>query len=518
MTKRGISMHQLREILRLHYEIGLKDREIARSQAVSHVTVGDIVKRFERTDLIWPLPDDVGDAVLHRHLYPGHVGRPRLRPEPDWAQVHQELRRKGVTLELLWREYRAAHPLGYEYSQFCARYRQYQGRVDLVMRKHHVPGQHCYVDYAGPTVPILDPKTGSVQSAQVFVAVLGFSQYVFADLHPQQTTAWWVRGHVDAFTYFGGVPRIVVPDNAKPLVTKAERFDVTLNRTYQAFAAHYGVAIVPARPRKPRDKGPAEAGVLLVERWILARLRHERFTNWDRARAAVHTLLDALNAHPFQKLPGSRASLWQEERPALDPLPGTAYEDAEWRMAKVHRDYHIEVDRHYYSVPYRLVGQPVEIRVTATLVECFHDHQRVASHSRLLRDTYHTLPEHMPPAHRAMTLDWNAAYFQQRAAAIGPETARLFTAILDRAVVPEQVFRRCQGILQFARTIPPAQMEKAATRALQAEAFSYRAVKAFCRVTDDPIPDRSQPGAHENLRGSEYFGSLHSPERSSPSV
>lgn len=304
MTKRGISMHQLREILRLHYEMGLKDREIARSQGVSHVTVGDIVKRFERTDLVWPLPDDASDPVLHRHLYPGNLGRPRQRPEPNWAQVHQELRQKGTTLELLWREYRAVHPAGYEYSQFCARYRQYQGRVDLVLRKHHVPGQHCYVDYAGPTVPILDPHTGSVQAAQVFVAVLGYSQYVFADLHPQQTTAWWIRGHVDAFAYFGGVPRIVVPDNAKPLVTKVERFDVTLNRTYQAFAAHYGVAIVPARPRKPRDKGPAEAGVLLVERWILARLRHEPFTNWETARAAVRTLLDPLNAHPFQKLPG----------------------------------------------------------------------------------------------------------------------------------------------------------------------------------------------------------------------
>ena len=506
MTKRGITMHQLREVLRLHYEIGLKDREIARSQGISHGTVADIVRRFERATLPWPLSADMSDTLLHRLLYPSPAGRPPVRPEPDWSQVHHELRRKGMTLELVWREYRVLHANGYEYSQFCARYRQYQKRLDLVLRKPHQPGQHCYVDYAGPTVPIYDPKTGEVQGAQVFVAVLGYSQYVFADLHPQQTTAWWVRGHMDAFAFFEGVPRIVVPDNAKAVVTKAERFDVTLNRTYQAFATHYGVAIVPARPYRPRDKGPAEAGVLLVERWILARLRHERFESWDTARAAVRRLLEPLNAHPFQKLPGSRASLWQEERPALDPLPRTPYEEAEWRLGKVHRDYHIEVDRHYYSVPYRLVGESVEIRVTATLVECFHDHQRVATHPRLARDTYHTVPDHMPPAHRAMTADWNAPYFQRQADNIGPETARLIQTVLAQAVLPEQVFRRCQGILQLARSRPVAQMEQAAMRAVQAGALSYRAIKAFCTDAETPHSDRSTPGSHENLRGSDYFG------------
>ncbi len=505
MTKRGIAMHRLREILRLHYDLGLTDRAISRALGVSHATVADIVRRFERSPYTWPVGEDLADSVLHQRLYPGNVGRPRMRPEPDWATVHQELRRKGVTLETLWREYRAVHATGYEYSQFCAHYRQYQRRVDLVLRKIHLPGQHCYVDYAGPTVPILDPKTGMVQSAQVFVAVLGYSNYTFADLHPQQTTAWWIRGHVDAFAYFHGVPRIIVPDNAKPLVTKAERFEVTLNRTYQAFATHYGVAIVPARVRKPRDKGPAEAGVLLVERWILAHLRHEQFVSWDTARARVRMLLDRLNAHPFQKLPGSRASLWQEERPALRPLPIQAFDDESWRVAKVHPDYHIEVDHHYYSVPFRLVGERVDVRVTATLVECFHDHLRVASHPRLTRDVYHTVPEHMPPAHRAMTLDWNPDYFRQRAAAIGPDTARLIDMILDRAVVPEQVFRRCQGILALAQRLPVAQFEAVAQRAITAGSVSYRAVKAFCGDIADPTPERSSPGTHANVRGATYF-------------
>ncbi len=504
MTKRGITMQHIREILRLHYELRLSHRAIARARQISHVTVGEVIGRFERAGASWPLADDVSDTVLHHRLYPGHQGRPPARPEPDWARVHQELRRKGVTLQLLWSEYRAHIPEGgYEYSQFCARYRRYQQRLDLVLRKPYRPGVHCFVDYAGPTVPIIDPHTGTSQSGQVFVAVLGYSNYTFADLHPQQTTGWWIRGHVAAFAAFGGVPQIVVPDNAKPLVTKAERFEVTLNRTYQAFAAHYGVAIVPARVRKPQDKAPAEAGVLLVERWILARLRHERFVSWEVARARVRALLAELNAHPFQKLEGSRQSLWQEERPVLAPLPTEAYEDQEWRIATVHRDYHIEVDHHYYSVPYRLVGEQVDVRITVATVECFHDHQRVASHPRLIRDRWHTLPDHMPPAHRAMTEDWNPGYFQGRAAQIGPQTAALVAAIFARAVAPEQMFRRCQGILGLTHTYTPAQLEQAATQALRAGALSYRAVKAFCEAAASPSVPTSP--THANVRGADYY-------------
>ena len=454
-------------------------------------------------------PDTVSDTALRQQLYPGNLGRPKTRPEPDWATVHQELRHKGVTLALLWSEYHETHPTGYQYSQFCDRYKAYQQRVDVVLRKHYHPGEHCFVDYAGPTVPIYDPVTGAVQAAQVFVAVLGYSNYTFVDLHPQQTTPWWIRGHVDAFAYFGGVPKIVVPDNPKPLVTHVERFDAILNRTYQAFAAHYSVAIVPARPRKPRDKAAAEAGVLLAERRILAKLRHERLVGWDGARERVRQLLDALNAHPFQKLEGSRRSWWeQEERAALAPLPAERFEDEAWRVATVHRDYHIEVDRRYYSVPYRLVGAKVDVRITATLVECFHDHVRVASHPRITTDHWHTLPEHMPPAHRAMTQDWNAESFQRRAGQIGPHTARLITTILDRAQIPEQFFRRCQGILGLARTYSPTVLEQAAQRALQAESFAVRAVHAYCEaVQHAAAAPRPTVPSHENVRGSAYYNS-----------
>ncbi len=506
MTKRGLAMHQIREILRLHYELGLSDRAIARAQGISHATVGDLVGRFDRTAIGWPMPGDLSDSVLQRQLYPSHGGRPQGRPEPNWGVVHQELGRKGVTLQLLWSEYMEVHPTGLQYAQFCAKYRPYQKRIDWVLRKVYTPGEHCFVDYAGPTLTVIDPVTGDIQAGQRFVAVLGFSRYTFADVHPQQTTGWWIRGHMAAFQFFGGVPRVVVPDNPKALVTKAERFDVTLNRTYLAFARHYGVAIVPARVRRPRDKGHAEAGVPWVERWILAKLRHERLMGWDVARDRVATLLEALNAHPFQKLEGSRQRLWGQERPSLAPLPSTPFEDEAWRVATVYRDYHIEVDRHYYSVPYALAGQSVEVRITTTTIECFHDRIRVASHPRQIRNSYHTIPDHMPPAHRAMTERWNTPYFLQQAQAVGPHTAQWVDRLLRQAVIPEQAYRRCQGILRLVETHSQPILEQAASRANQSGADSYRAVKAFClaastAAASSPSPRRS----HENVRGPQYY-------------
>ena len=503
---KGLPMYRVREILRLHYELHLSDRAIARAHGLHHSTVSDLLRRFESEGGQWPLPAEMTDRALHQWLYRGHAGRPKRRPEPDWAEIHAELRRKGVTLQLLWQEYRAQHPDGYQYSRFCDRYRQYVKTLDVVLRKTYRPGEYAFVDYAGPTVPIVHPKTGEIQAAQVFVAVLGYSHYTFVELHPQQTTAWWIRGHVHALEYFGGVPKIIVPDNPKPLVSQVERFDVQLNRSYQEFATHYGAAIVPARPRKPRDKAPVEAGVLLVERWILAALRHARFVGWDHAQQRVRELLDRLNARPFQKWAGSRRTLWEEERRALAPLPATAYQYAEWRTATVHRDYHVEVDRRYYSVPYQLVGQRVDVRLSATTVECFQAGERVASHPRDPRVRWHTRPEHMPPHHRAVQQGWDPALFRRQAAAMGPHTHQLIDTILTRAVVPQQVFRRCQGILALAQRYSPEVLEMAAQRAVQAEAYSYGAVQAFCAATaNDGVAPASRP-PHANVRGPQYFG------------
>ena len=508
MTKRGLRMQQIREILRLHYEGGRSAREIARAYGVSHTTVGDVVGRFERTGQSWPVPADQTDTALARLLYPGNLGRPRVRPEPDWATIHQELARKGVTLQLLWAEYREVHPTGLGYAQFCEKYRAFHRTVDYVMRKVYQPGEYCFVDYAGPTLPVVDPGTGEVQPGQIFVAVLGYSRYTYVAVHPQQTTAWWIRGQVDAFAYFGGVPRIVVPDNPKPLVTRAERFDVTLNRTYQAFGEHYGVAIIPARVRAPKDKAPAEAGVLLAERWILARLRHERLLGWDAVHTRVATLLEVLNARPFQKLPGSRQSLWRDhERTALTPLPPTAFVDQRWRAAKVPPDYHVEAEHAYYSVPYTLVGQAVEVRITAATVEVFHDRQRVASHPRRPAGHHATVVAHMPPAHQAVQRGGDLDALQRRADAVGPHTAALFAAWLAPARVPQQIFRRCQGVLGLVPRFGAGIVEQAAARALRAGSPSYGALAAFCQAeaAAADAPAAGTAGAHANVRGRSYY-------------
>jgi len=389
---------------------------------------------------------------------------------------------------------------------FCERYRRYRQTLDVVLRKVYRPGEFCFVDYAGDTVPVIHPRTGEIQRAHVFVAILAYSNYTFLDLHPQETTEWWIRGHQDAFAAFGGVPRIVVPDNPRPLVTQADRFDVMLNRSYQEFAAHYGVAVIPARPRRPRDKGKVEAAVLLTERWVLAALRHTRLVGWEEAREQVKRLQARLNQRPFQKWPGCRATLWAtEERPALRPLPAQPYEYARWHVAKVGRDYHIEVERAYYSVPYRYVGMVVEVRITATLVECFHGGTRIASHPRNPQQRWHTLREHMPPHHQAVVDGWNPDTWRRRAAAIGPQTARLIETILARAGIPEQVFRRCQGIVALGHQYPPAVLEAAAERALQAETLSYRAVKDLCAwIQSHPAPRPSGP-THANVRGAAYY-------------
>lgn len=319
-------MRKLREILRLHFEVHLSQRAIARAQGIDHVTVSDVLRRFAQAGLSWPLPADLTDAALEQRLYPGNAGRPKRRPEPDWATVHAELRRKGVTLQLLWQEYRQQCPEGYGYSLFCERYRRYRQTLDVVLRKGYRPGALCFVDYAGDTVPVIHPRTGEIQRAHVFVAILAYSHDTFIDLHPQETTEWWIRGHQDAFAAFRGVPRIVVPDNPRPLVTQADRFDVVLNRSYQACAAHYGVAVIPTRPRRPRDKGKVEAAVLLTERWVLAALRHTRLVGWEGAREQVKHWQDRLNQRPFQKWPGCRATLWAtEERSVLRPLPAQPY-------------------------------------------------------------------------------------------------------------------------------------------------------------------------------------------------
>jgi transposase len=392
-------MRQVREGLRLKWACGLSDRKIAQSVRVSRPTVAEYVRRAQAAGLSWPLPDTLDDTALERRLFTTAAPTPiAKRPTPDWAIVHQELKRKGVTLLLLWQEYKASTPTGLQYSQFCEAYRQWAGQLDLVMRQSHRAGETLFVDYAGQTMPVINALTGEIRPAAIFIAVLGASNYTYAEATWTQSLPDWIGSHVRTFAALGGVPQVVVPDNLKAAVSRAHRYEPTLTRTYAELAQHYGVAIVPARPARPRDTAKVEVGVQVVERWILARLRHHTFFSLPELNTAIADLLMALNQRPFKKLPGSRQSVFESlDRPALRPLPAQPYAYAEWKLARVNIDYHVEVEGHYYSVPYSLVKQQLDVRRSAQVVELVHKGNRVASHQRsLLKGRHTTVDAHMP--------------------------------------------------------------------------------------------------------------------------
>jgi transposase/DNA replication protein DnaC len=374
-------MRKVAEVLRLHFELGWSQRQIARSSCLSTSTVHEYVLRFQAAGLGWPLPAGWGEAELVAALHPvsAPAARPPSRAQPEFARVQAEMQAsKHTTLQLLWEEYRAAEPAGYTYSRYCHLYRRWLKQGELVLRQNHRPGEKLFTDWAGATIPIYDPATGDADPASIFVAVLGASNYTWAEAFINQTLTSWLAGHVHAFEFFGGVPEMVVPDNPRTAVTRAHRYEPDLNPSYQQMALHYGVGVLPARPYKPRDKAKVESGVLVVERWIVAALRHRRFHSLAELNLAIRELLDRLNQRPFKKRPGSRASLFAElDQPALRPLPAQPFELAEWRMATVNIDYHIQFDHAFYSVPYHLARQKVEVRATAETIEIFHRGQRV---------------------------------------------------------------------------------------------------------------------------------------------
>jgi transposase len=426
--------------------------------------------------------------------------------------LHQELQsHKHLTRQLLWEEYRQAHPEGYGYSRFCELYQQWRQRQEVVLRQTHWAGEKLFVDWAGDTVPIHDPTTGEVRPAAVFVAVLGASSYTFALAAPSQELPHWIGAHVAAFEFFGGVTELVVPDNCRTGVHRACRYEPDLNPTYQEMASHYGVAVVPARPYKPRDKAKAESGVLLVERWILAALRKRRFFSLAELNQAIAELLEGLNQRPFRKREGSRASLFAAlDQPVLRPLPAERYQFGAWQRARVNIDYHVEVDRHYYSVPYPLTGQAVEVRLSATTVEIFHRSVRVASHARSYQ-AYQatTVAEHRPKSHQKH-LEWTPSRLIEWARTVGPATAGLFEQILASKPHPEMGYRSCLGVLRLARQYSLERVEAAAKRALHLRACSYQSVKSMLERQLDRLPLEQTPAPrvpleHPNLRGAAYF-------------
>ena len=504
---------KLKEVLRLH-SLGLSQHNIARSCSISQSTVHEYVSAAEVAGIKWPLPEDWDDQQIEKTLFPQRPALAvwRKHPEPDWPQVHQELQtHKDLTLQLVWQEGRESHPEGYAYSRFCDLYRRWLKKLDLVLRQEHRAGEKMFVDYAGATIPIYDPQTGEVQPAAVFVAVLGASSYTFAEATSGQDLRNWIGSHIRAFEFFSGVVEVVVPDNLKSAVTHPSYYEPELNPTYRDLGEHYGVAIIPARPYRPRDKAKAEAGVQVVQRWIVAALRKHKFFSLAEANQAIAGLLVRLNQRPFRKREGSRATLFaQLDRPALKPLPATRYEFGKWKTARVNIDYHIEVERHYYSVPYALVHQNVDARLTVDTLEILHRGMRVASHVRSYEaGKATTLTEHRPKAHQRY-VDQTPSRLMEDAQQVGPYTGQLVEATLAAKPHPEMGYRSCLGILRLAKTYPVERMEAACQRALRARAYNFQSVASILKNQLDRLPlpgDPPVPPAveHDNIRGADYF-------------
>jgi transposase len=503
-------MRKIKEVLRLH-AAGFSDRAIAQSLQISHSTVRQYRERAAAAGLSWPLPPELGEAALEARLFPPAPSSAAERTLPEWDHIQRELRRDGVTLQLLWLEYKEAHPDGLQYSQFCARFRQWKGGVDRVLRQAHKAGEKVFVDFAGQTVEVICRESGEVRPAQIFVGVLGASNYTYAEALESQELAEWIGAHVRMYAFFGGVPHLTVPDNLKAGVRQACYYEPDLNPTYQEMAAHYGTTVLPTRVAKPKDKAKVEVGVQIVERWILARLRNHTFFSLAELNQQIRRLLDELNERPFQKIEGSRRTLFESlDRPALLPLPERRYEYAEWKKARVNIDYHIDVLGHYYSVPHTLVRAVVEVRIAQSTVEVFHDGRRVAAHVRGRRKGgFTTLAAHRPKAHQKH-LEWTPSRLIRWAEQTGPSTGRLVEQILADRPHPEQGYRACLGLLRLGQRHGADRLEAACRRALAIRGTSYRSVKSILQSGLDRIPLEGQtalalPQAHEHVRGATYY-------------
>jgi transposase len=499
-----LSVRKIREVLRLKSEARLSDRQIAAVLGSARSTVQECLKRARTAGLSWPLPE-LTDEELQERLYPRAASVLRY-PTPDFEAIQRELATKGVTRMLLWQEYKAAHPDGCQYSAFCRDYDAWLGRQDAVMRFEHTPGEKLFVDYAGKTMAVVDRHTGEVKVAEVFVAALGASHYTYVEATLTQTVADWLGAHVRALEYFGGLPRAIVPDNLKSGVHRACRYEPDLNPSYQDFAEHYGVAILPARVRKPRDKAKVEVGVQGVERWIMAPLRHRTFFSLGELNAALREQLEPYNERPLSRELGTRRSRFIElDRPALRPLPVQRYEFASWKRAKVFLDYHIEHERHYYSVPYRLIGKSVDLRITAHTIEVFYRGQAVARHMKGSGSRrFITEPGHRPERHRAV-IEMSHERLLERAEAIGTATATLLREQTARRVHPEEALRACLGILRLAHDFSAGALEDACKRALELKTYSYRAVRTLIIAPASPPPTSTPTPTHDNVRGADYF-------------
>lgn len=512
MAKARLLMRKIKEVLRLKFELGCGGREIARSCGISHSTVLDYLGRAEATGVRWPLPEGLTETALEERLFASPAA-PLSRDLPDFQQVYDELRtfkKFNLTLTQLWVEYKERRPSGYQYTQFCEHYRRWQKKLDYVMRQEHRAGEKVFVDYT-QGLDITDPKTGELVPTQLFVAVWGHSNYTYAEASASEKLPCWISSHVRAFSYFGCVPRAVVPDNLKSGVKSPDYYDPEINPTYAELAAHYGTAVLPARRQKPRDKAKVEGGVLLSQRWLLAVLRHRTFFSLAEMNAAIRELLERLNGRKLRRLQKSRRELFEvADKPAALALPQREYQFAEWVKARVNIDYHVEANRHCYSVPYGLIHEVLDLRLTATTMEAFRKGERVAAHARsYVIGAPTTLKEHMPPEHRHYA-EWTPTRILAWAGKAGPSTAALAEKIMASKAFPEQGYRACLGIIRLGQRFGTERLEGACGRALRFNAVSYRSVKSILALGLDQQAERKPAQQttlpfHENIRGGDYY-------------
>lgn len=506
-------MRQFRQVLRLKHEAGLSNRTIARACSVGVGTVSNYVRKAAEVGLSWPLPAELDDAALEKMVFPAPPPRGTPRPLPEYAWIHQELRRPGVTLQLLWHEYLEIHPSGYRYTQFCDRYRQWRAKLRPSMRQVHRAGEKSFVDFSGKRPHLVDRHRGEIVLVELFVGVLGASSYTYAEAIPTQELEHWISAHEAMLEYFGGSTEIWVPDQLKSGVTSPCRYEPGINRTYAEMAEHYGAVVIPARPYRPKDKAKVEAAVLVAQRWILAALRDETFFALSDMNRRIRELLNMLNDKPMQKLGASRRELFEQiDKPALRPLPASRYEIAHWKVCRVNIDYHVEVEHNYYSVPYQLVHELVEARYTHSCVEILYKGKRLASHVRLGGKGKHTTrPEHMPASHRAHA-EWSPSRLVGWAEKTGDATGRVVAKILSTFRHPEQGYRSCLGIMRLAKRYGTDRVEAACRRAEHLGSCRYRTVKNILAAGMDRLPLEAQQPAtssvpvHDNIRGPDYYG------------
>ena len=520
MPVKQVSMRHIKECLRMKWSCGLSHAQIASALGLSKGVICKYAQLAETAGLDWDKVSSLDETELQQLLIPGTKRTRGARPLPDWTIVHREMHKKGITLQLLWEEYVEAHRgvATYRYTQFCQLYRDHAATLKRSMRQIHRAGEKLFIDYAGPTVPIIDQLSGEITQAHIFVAVLGASNYTYACATARETQADWLHGLTGALHFIGGVPEMIVPDCPKAMVTHADRYEPLINRVAQDCARHYGTVILPARPRHPQDKALAEVGVQIVERWILARLRHRRFFSLAELNGAIRPLLDDLNRRPFQKKDGCREEWFQLlDRPVLKALPAHPYEMATFKYCKVNIDYHVDIEGHYYSVPHSLVRQELEARITCGTVELLFRGSRVACHAKSLKRGAHTtVAEHMPAAHRAH-LEWSPQRLLDWGRDIGPNTHCIVDYQLTSKPHPEMGYRACLGLLSLARQYGKQRLEAACARAVSLGALNRRSVINILKagLDDKPLPTTptEQQAAqadwisphHDNVRGSSYY-------------